>query len=374
MEEQQSKTKKIIMPIIGVLLLVAAIIFAVKKISYAMHNEDTDNSQLETNIVPMAARISGYVDAVFVSENQRVRKGDTLVKLDDRDLKIKLKQAEINLKNAQANVHVVKSNVQTADASAGVSATSITTAFANIESAKANIESAKVRAWNANENFKRYQQLFNETSATQAQYDQALTEKQSAEKQIQIAEKQLGIAQAQLKVAQQSASAAKTQASGVGTQIEVANVNIEQRQADVDFAKLQLSYAYITAPSDGYISKKGIQVGQLVNPGQNLMSVVDDSQLWVTANFKETQIEDMKIGQTVEIDVDAYPNHVFTGKIESIQAATGSKFSLLPADNATGNFVKVVQRIPVRITINDDKNDNYFLRAGMNVTVKVKVK
>lgn len=339
-----------------------------------MHNEDTENSQIECNIVPVAPRVSGYVDKVYVIENQRVHKGDTILKLDDRDLKIKLEQALINAKSAGANVNVVKSNVTSADASASAVSTTILTAQASVETAKANVEAAKVRVWNATENFKRYEQLYNQTSATQAQYDAALAEKQSAERQVQVAEKQVLVAEAQLKAAQQQSAASRTQANGVGTQVNLAEVGIQQREADVEFAKLQLSYAYLIAPCDGFIAKKNVQPGQLVNVGQNLMSIVDDSQLWITANFKETQIEHMKQGQAVEVKVDAYPGKVFEGKIESMQAATGSKFSLLPADNATGNFVKVVQRIPVRVALLDDKTDTYDLRAGMNVTVAVKVK
>jgi membrane fusion protein (multidrug efflux system) len=372
--EEKKSPKKIIAPIIGILILIGAILFAYKKISYAMHNEDTENSQLETNITPISSRIQGYVMEVLVEENQAVKKGDTILKLDDRDLKIKLQQAIINAKSAGANVNVVRSNVSTADASANAVSTSITTAQAGIETAKANVEAAKVRVWNATENFKRYEQLFNQTSATQAQYDAALAEKQSAEKQVVVLEKQIQVAQAQLKAAQQQSSASRTQANNAGSQINLAEVGMEQQQANIDFAKLQLSYAYIIAPSDGVVSKKNVQVGQLLNPGQIIMSIVDENQLWITANFKETQIEKMKIGQVVDVKIDAYPNAKFTGKIESIQSATGSKFSLLPADNASGNFVKVVQRIPVKITIDDNKNDAYYLRAGMNATVAVKVK
>ncbi len=372
--EEKKSPKKIMMPVIGILILIGAALFAYKKIAYSLHNEDTENSQIECNIVPVSPRISGYVDQVFVKENQRVHKGDTILKLDDRDLKIRLEQALINAKSAGANVSVVKSNATSADASASATSTSILTAQANVETAKANVEAAKVRVWNATENFKRYEQLYNQTSATQAQYDAALAEKQSAERQVQVAEKQVLVAEAQLKAAQQQSAASRTQANGVGTQVNLAEVGIQQRQADIEFAQLQLSYAYIIAPCDGFISKKNVQPGQLVNAGQILMSIVDDSQLWITANFKETQIENMKTGQDVEVKVDAYPGKTFNGKIESLQAATGSKFSLLPADNATGNFVKVVQRVPVRIALLDDKNDRYDLRAGMNVTVAVKVK
>ncbi|HNC71743.1 MAG TPA: HlyD family secretion protein [Chitinophagales bacterium] len=371
---EKKSSKKIIAPIVGSLLLLAALLFAYKKITYAMHNEDTENSQIESNIVPIAPRVQGYVDVIYVKENQHVKKGDTILKLDDRDLKIRLQQAIISAKSAGANVNVVKSNAMSADASASAVSSSIVTAQAGIETAKANVDAAKVRVWNATENYKRYEKLYNQTSATQAQYDAALAEKEAAEKQVAVLEKQVQVAQAQLKAAQQQASASRTQASGVGTQVNLAEVGIQQQQANVDFAQLQLSYAYLIAPCDGYIAKKNVQVGQLVNPGQILMSVVDDSQLWITANFKETQIENMKVGQDVEVKVDAYPDHTFKGKIESVQAATGSKFSLLPADNATGNFVKVVQRIPVRIALLDDKSDKYDLRAGMNVNVAVKVK
>ena len=371
--ENEAK-KNVFIPIIGAVLLVGALVFAYYKITYAMHNEDTENAQIECNIIPIAPRVQGYVSTIYIKDNQRVHKGDTLLILDDRDLKIKLEQAIIAAKSAGANVNVVKSNVLSADASASAVSTTVITAQAAIETAKANVEAAKVRVWNATENFKRYEKLFNETSATQAQYDAALAEKQSAEKQVAVLEKQVQVAQAQLKAAQQQASASHTQANGVSTQVNLAEVGTQQQQTNVDFAKLQLSYAYIIAPSDGFISKKNVQPGQLVNPGQILMSIVDDSQLWINANFKETQVERMKVGQEVTVKVDAYPDKTFKGKIESLQAATGSKFSLLPADNATGNFVKVVQRIPVRIALIDDKNDAYDLRAGMNVNVAVKVK
>ena len=372
-EEKKSK-KKMLLPAVALVVLGIAAFFVYKKINYARHNEDTENSQIECNIIPISFRITGYIDQVYVIENQQVHKGDTLLKLDDRDLKIRLEQARINLKNAGANVSVVKSNATSANASAGATSASIGTAQANVESSQATMESAKVRVWNAGENFKRYEQLYNQTSATQQQYDAASAEKQTAERQLQIAQTQILVAEAQLRAAQQQSAASHTQATGVGTQVTMAEVGILQRQADIDFANLQLSYAYILAPADGYISRKSVQPGQLVNAGQNLMSLVDDSQLWVAANFKETQIEDMKTGQEVDIKADAYPGHTFKGKIESIQAATGSKFSLLPPDNSTGNFVKVVQRVPVRIILLDDKKDNYVLRAGMNVTVVVKVK
>lgn len=372
--EQTPKKKQPLLIVVMAVMLIAGIVFGYKKISYSMQNEDTENSQLQTNIVPVSPRIGGYVAAVYVADNQQVKKGDTLVVLDDRDLKIKVEQAMINLENAKANVAVVKSNVNTADAGATATATSIATAAANVATAKASVDAAKVRVWQTAEDFKRYEKLFAQTSATQQQYDAAKAQKEAAEQQLKVAEKQVEVAQAQLATAKQQSVASSTQASGVSTQVQVAELLIKQRQAELDMAQLQLSYAYILAPFDGYISKKNVQVGQLLSPGQTICSVVDETTLWVVANFKETQIADMHTGQKVEVKVDAYPKEKFEGKVESIQAATGSTFSLLPADNATGNFVKVVQRIPVKIVLEKTKFDNAQLRAGMNVTVAVKVK
>ena len=372
--EQTPKKKQPFLIVVMAVILIAGIVFGYKKISYSMQNEDTENSQLQTNIVPVSPRIGGYVAAVYVADNQQVKKGDTLVVLDDRDLKIKVEQAMINLENAKANVAVVKSNVNTADAGATATATSIATAAANVATAKASVDAAKVRVWQTTEDFKRYEKLFAQTSATQQQYDAAKAQKEAAEQQLKVAEKQVEVAQAQLATAKQQSVASSTQASGVSTQVQVAELLIKQRQAELDMAQLQLSYAYILAPFDGYISKKNVQVGQLLSPGQTICSVVDETTLWVVANFKETQIADMHTGQKVEVKVDAYPKEKFEGKVESIQAATGSTFSLLPADNATGNFVKVVQRIPIKIVLEKTKFDNAQLRAGMNVTVAVKVK
>lgn len=186
--KDKKSLKNIVVPLLGIVIFILAAVFVYKKISYSQHNEDTENSQIESNIVPIAPRISGYTDVIYVKENQRVKKGDTLLKLDDRDLKIRLQQAIINAKSAGANVSVIKSNATAADANATAASTSIMTAEANIETAKANVEAAKVRVWNTTENFKRYEQLFNQTSATQAQYDAALAEKQTAEKQVYVLE------------------------------------------------------------------------------------------------------------------------------------------------------------------------------------------
>ncbi len=379
------KPKKKILPfILGGVLLVGAY-FAFNKINYALHNEDTENSQLEANISPVASRSSGYVTEIKVAENQLVKKGDTLLKIDDRDLVLRVKQAEIALKNATVNVGIVTANVSTANAGVGTSRANFETANAGIETANANIEignatfeSAKIRVWKAGQEFARTNNLLEAKAATLQQFDNARAEKESADAQLVVAQKQIEVAKRQAEVAKKQAmggkkqeEATQIQAGATGKQTELARVQVEQRQADLDFARLQLSYATITAPCDGTVTKKNVQLGQFINVGQSLMAVVDEKNIWVIANFKETQITEMKVGQAVKIKVDAFPEKNFDGKIESFSPATGAKFALLPPDNASGNFVKVVQRIPVKIVLTDQSEESKQLRVGMNVKVVV---
>lgn len=357
---ETKKPKNKVRPFIlaGIGIIVAIVVF--RKVTYAMHNEDTENSQIECNINPVSARVSGFLTEIRVKENQKVKKGDTLVRIDDRDFLIRVRQAEINLANAEANLEVIKANVQASNASTSASG-------ANVNTADANVEAAKIRVWKATQDFQRYDNLLKEKAVTQQQYENAKAEKETADKQLIVAQKQL-------EASKDQSTASSAQSFSTEKQIKLAELAIDQRKSELDAAKLNLSYTNILAPADGYVSKKNIQVGQLINIGQAMFSIVDESELWITANFKETQIEHMKEGQPVIIKVDAYPGKDFEGTIESIQAATGAKFSLLPPDNATGNFVKVVQRVPVRITIKDDKTDEYVLRAGMNVEVAVRIK
>lgn len=361
MESNETKAKKnYIVPIILGIVIVVLAVFGFKKISYSLHNEDTDNSQLECNINPVVPKISGYVEELRVKENQLVHKGDTLVRIDDRDLSIRVKQAAINLETAIANVELAKNNTNTTTATA--QGYKFGTSFA-----ESNVEVTKVRVWQATQDFERFKKLFDLQSATQQQLDNAKAAKETAEKQLEAATKQLAVAKEQ-------AGASTLNIATSSQNIKLAEIAVEQRKQELEMAKLQLSYATVTAPTDGYVSKKNVQLGQLVSAGQGLFSIVDESDVWVMANFKETQIQDMKVGQKVKIDVDAYPGKEFEGSIESIAAATGSKFALLPADNATGNFVKVVQRVPVKITLDKNQDKEHPLRAGMNVKVVVKVK
>lgn len=347
-------------PIIGICIILLVIFFVGRRIVHGMHYEETENAQIETNIIPISNRITGYVSKIYVNDNQFVKAGDTILVLEQNDLILRLNQAKLSYQTALAQMGVLSSNTE----SASVNATAISS---NIATAQANVDAARVRVWKANQDYDRYSKLLQLQSITQQQYDAVSAEKQSAEKQLNVANMQLNAAKEQ-------ATASRTQASTVGTQLKPAEITAQQRLEDVKLAQLNLSYSVLIAPVDGYISKKSVQVGQLLNPGQTIVYVVEDKKVWVLANFKETQIKDMKVGLAADLKVDAYEDLALTGKIESIQYATGNKFSLLPADNASGNFVKVVQRIPVKILIDESSADVNKLRAGMNCKVSIKIK
>jgi membrane fusion protein, multidrug efflux system len=345
--QKSSKGKKIIFPIILGLVLVGALAFTAKEYFYGKSHEETDNAQVDADISPVVTRVSGYIKEIRFTDNQLVKAGDTLVILDDRDYQIKLQQAEAALGIAKQSVNV--SQYAVAEAKTGIA------------TAQANIETAKVRVWKATEDFNRYQNLYEDHAITKAQFDAAKAEKDAAEASLRAAETQVPVVQEKVSTNRQQVAASAS--------------NIALRQADIDYAKLQLTYTVITAPVDGIISKKTIQPGQLVQAGQSLFSIVNDAGLYLTANFKETQVESLKIGQIVNVKVDAFPDHDLKGTVESFSGATGAKFSLLPPDNATGNFVKVVQRVPVRIKL--DKSDTAFfnrLRPGLSAKVVVDTK
>lgn len=352
------KKRSRIFPIILILLIIAAAWFGISKYIHAQHHEETDDAQVAANISPVIPRVSGYVKEVRVTDNQHVKKGDTLVTLDDRDLQIRLEQAEAALATAKSNLSAARATTTAASANIGTTKASVGTIDAQIDAAKVNV-------WRANQDFERYSNLIKDHSITQQQYEQALAAKQSAERQVEVLEQQR-------KEALQHTNAVTTQSSATGAQVNVARSVIEQRQAEVDDAKLNLSYAVITAPADGLVSKVNVQPGQFLQAGQSLFSIVLNNNLWVVGNFKETQLNDIRIGQRTIVHVDAFPDHDFEAKVASFAAGTGASFAILPPDNATGNFVKVVQRVPVRIEFTNP-NDPYLkqLRVGLNADVDV---
>jgi membrane fusion protein (multidrug efflux system) len=340
------------------LLVVAGAAFGINKYVHGQHHEETDDAQLEANISPAIPRVSGYISSIRVSDNQRVRRGDTLLVLDDRDARIRLQQAEAALAAARSSLSV-------AQATTSASRAAVATSRASVGTADAQVDAAKVRVWRATQDYNRYANLVKDHSITQQQYEQALAEKQTSERQLQVLVEQRAAAASQT-------TTAGAQSMATGEQVGVANATIQQRQADVEAAKLTLSYTAIVAPADGYVSRVGIQNGQFIQAGQALFNIVTDDALWVVANFKETQLSKMHVGQKVTVKVDAFPNRHFEARLTSFSPATGARFSLLPPDNATGNFVKVVQRVPVKIEfVNPSDKDLKKLRAGLNVSVDV---
>ncbi|GAB4092856.1 HlyD family secretion protein [Flaviaesturariibacter terrae] len=356
--EQAPKKKSKVFLIVLVLLVLAGAAFGFTKYSHAQHHEETDNAHVEANISPIIPRIGGYIAEVRVRDNQQVHKGDTLIVLDDRDLRLKVQQAEAALANAQSALGVAEATTRAARANIG-------TSRAAVETIDAQIETAKVAVWRASKDYERYANLVADHSVTQQQYEQALAAKQTAERQLQVLQEQRQQAASQ-------SQAVGAQSGATGAQVPVAGTVIEQRRVDVANAKLNLSYTVITAPEDGLVSRVTVQPGQFVQPGQQLFAVVLNEQTWVVGNFKETQLDKMKVGQKVTLHVDAFPGQHIEGRVASFSPGTGSSFALLPPDNASGNFVKVVQRVPVRIEF-ANPNDSLVkqLRAGMNVEVDV---
>ena len=344
--------------IVLAILVIGGAWFGITKYVHAQHHEETDDAQIEANISPVIPRISGYVKEVRVHDNQQVKKGDTLLILDDRDLQLRVDQADAALATA-------RSSRGAAQATTSASQTNIASYQANVATIDAQIELAKVSLGRASQDYDRYANLIKDHSITQQQFDQAEAAKQTAERQLNV------LAQQKKQASQQTSSVA-SQSNATSQQIGIADATIKQRMVDVEDAKLNLSYTVITAPSDGLISKVNVQAGQFLNAGQSLFSVVLDQNLWVVANFKETQLNKMRIGQKVTVDVDAFPGHAFEAKLSSFSPATGSRFALLPPDNSSGNFVKVVQRLPVKIEfVNPSDSLVRQLRAGLNVQVDV---
>jgi membrane fusion protein (multidrug efflux system) len=342
-QEAEPKKKNKVLPIILGVVLLGGIIFGVKEYIYFSKHVDTDDAQIDGDISPVVARVGGYVDSIMFEENTHVNKDQLLVKIDPRDYQVKLEQAQAAQVGASAGITVGESQ--------------ISTTAANSSSAKADVESAKARLDKTRKDYDRYANLVQDGSVTRQQFDQAKAD--------------LDVAQANYNAARDKYKAAVEQIATSRSQLKVTNTGVSQKQVDIDYAKLQLTYTNVKSPSSGIVAKKNVQVGQLVQAGQTLFSVVNDNSIYVTANFKETQLDKIKNGQKVNLDVNAYPDLKVEGTVYNFSPATGAKFSLLPPDNATGNFVKVVQRVPVKIKITGSKEDLEKLRPGMSVDVSV---
>jgi membrane fusion protein (multidrug efflux system) len=335
--------------IIGAILVIALAVWGVRRYLYGRHHVSTDNAQVDGHITSIAPRIAGFIDRVPVEENQHVKAGDTLVVLDQRDLIVRLQQAEAELRTAQA---AAGSGRITGQATAQLQATR-----ADAASAQATIAAAEASYRQANADYERYRGLAASKIISAQQLDAALAARDAAA--------------ANLEAARRRFASAGSQVSAFGAALRGADARLAAAAAAVENARLQLSYATLLSPDDGIVAKRNAEPGALVQIGQNLLSIVPDTNVWVTANMKETQLANIRVGDPVEFDVDAYSGRTFHGKVESLSPATGARFALLPPDNATGNFTKVVQRVPIRIAVDSTADPAYPLRPGMSVDVTV---
>ena len=360
-EESSPKKRSKVFIIILIVMILLGGWYGITKYLESQSHEETDDAQIEADIIPIRPRVSGYVKEVRIKDNQRVHKGDTLIILDDRDLKINLLQAEAALSTAESNVNASRANTHAAR-------TSIATSREGVSTIDAQIAASKVTLTRATQDYNRYANLIQDHSITEQQFEQAQAAKELAERQLDVLEQQKNQASSQTNVV-------STQSKATAQTIEVAESIVKQKEVEVEDAKLKLSYTIITAPEDGLVSRVNVQEGQLLQMGQSTFNIVRSKNIWVVANFKETQYSKMRPGQKVTVNADAFPKHDFEAVLSSFSPATGAKFSLLPPDNASGNFVKVVQRLPVKIEFTDPSVSLISrLRPGMNVDVDVHLK
>ena len=304
------------------------------------HYEVTNDAFIDQYVAPLNVRASGYIKEVRFKEHQHVQKGDTLLVLDNSEYKIKVKEAEAALSDMRGAQDVLHSSIETS--------------HANIAVQEANIAEAKAKLWQLKQDYARFKRLLDEESIPEQQYEQAKAAYEAAQAHYQALVEQKRAARSQY------AETSKRTTSAAAT--------ILQMEANLDLAKLNLSYTVLTAPYDGYIGRRTMEPGQYVQAGQTISYLVRGDDKWVTANYKETQIKNIYIGQPVRVKVDALPGKIFEGEVTTMSEATGSKYSLVPTDNSAGNFVKVQQRIPVRIDLkNVSEEDMRHLRAGMMV-------
>ncbi len=389
----------------AVLGVVALVVLSIAVWAYYRGRETTDDAQVDGHVVPTASRVPGTVAAVHVSDNQAVKAGDLLVELDPRDYQLALDRAQADFAEATSAAREAGTAVPVASAA---TASSLSGARAGVERARAGILAAqaaldaaharrtavdaRLRESAANEkkavqDFARLEPLLAKDEVSRQQYDAAAAAAEAAragaasarasvaeaEHGVAVAQSQLTQAQTGLTTANAAAQAAATgpeQVAGIRARASSADARVDRARAALEQARLNLEYTKIKASRAGMISRKSVDVGQIVQAGQPLLAIVPLDDVWVTANFKETQLEDMRPGQRARIKVDAYGGQVFEGKVQSIAAATGARFSLLPPENATGNYVKVVQRVPVKIVL--DANDpQHLLRPGMSVGATV---
>ena len=377
--------------VIAVVVLLVVGLFAYR---YFTSYESTDDAQVDGHINSISARVSGHVIKLNVQDNQMVHTGDVLVEIDPADYQVAYERAKADFQDAQAAAVAAgvtipitsvntESQMSASEADVNNARAGIQVARQQYEAAKAQLQQALANDVKAQNDLGRYRQLVDKQEISQQQYDQAVAASKAsaagvaaarasadgAQQQVTQAEGKLAQAQANWRYA----NTAPRQMEITRAKADSALAEAQRKKADLDQAQLNLQYTKIVAPVNGIVSDRTVEVGQNVAPGQELMKVINLDDIWITANFKETQLRGMKVGQHVTIDVDRNGKS-YNGKVESIAGASGARFSLLPPENATGNYVKVVQRIPVKIVLDSGQNNDHALLPGMSVTPKVGIR
>lgn len=345
-QEVQKKRKIIVLNTLTFVVVAFAFYWLLTKYFHIGDKDYTESAQVEEYINPINTRVSAYIKDIKFIEHQQVKAGDTLVVLDDREIRTQIEQAEAAYLSALAAKEVTLSSMQTASNNIGVF--------------DSNIQGAQARLWNAEQNQKRFANLLQVEAVTQQQFDQVNTEYQAAKSAYDALKKQQ--------------TTTRLSVSEIQTRLALNEADIKRTKAMLDMAELNGSYTIIRAPYDGTMGRRLINPGQLLNPSQQITTIVRDNEKWVTANFLESQMPDVQVGTVLTMTADAVKGQPFEGVVTAISAATGNRYSSMPTDNSTGNFVKVQQRIPVRIefTANNSKEAINRLKAGMNMNVQLK--
>lgn len=390
--KQKSRRRFIIIAVVMV-LIVGALLFWWRSTFY----EDTDDAQINGHLIQISSRIAGEVVKINVEENEPVAAGAVIAELDPRDFEVAVQQAEANLQAAEAAYESAKVNVPITGISTGSNLRSTSSdvegAQAQVAASRQQLQGAQAQVAQAEANYTkakldldRYTPLVQKDVISKQQFDQAVATADADKAALDSAKANVAVAQAQITVAQQrvkqaqaqfqNAQSAPDQMKAQKAKADQAAAQVEQARAQLEQAKLNLSYTKIVAPEAGIVTRKSVELNQNVSVGQNLLTLVSLDDIWITANFKETQLREMRAGQSAVVTVDAYGGREYNAKVTQIGGATGSVLSLFPPENATGNYVKVVQRVPVRIDLVDPKTENsdHLLRPGLSVEPKIRVK
>lgn len=369
------RAKWVLLALIFIIIIAAYAVW-----SYYASRESTDDAQIDAHIVPISARISGTVEKVNVDDNQYVEAGTTLVQLDPTDYQVALERARAELQDAMATLQAARTGVPlthtTTSSTLSNAQASLRAAQEEVSASQARLREAQAEYKLASDDVRRFAQLIKKDEIPQQRYDAAVTAEQQAAASVDaaraaVANAQSHVAQAQAMV--QGAETAPQQIAITRAKAGSAEANVARLKAAVQQAELNLQYTVIRAPVTGIVSKKTVEPGEVIQAGQPVLALVNLEDVWVTANFKETQLKNMRPGQPAKIAVDAY-GRTYNGHIDSIGGATGARFSLLPPENATGNYVKVVQRVPLKIVFDKGQDPHHLLRPGMSVVPTVLIK